>query len=215
MNTRRGLPVRVVVSDSGPLISLAACGRLDLLQEFRRPILVPDVIRAECLRFPGRIGAATLAEWFEPSTCPAEVLPTPFMAVWQEAVATEDETPGLHTSVGIGDAATAWLLRQAQFGIGLDGPILVLTEDGPFGDGVLRDRFPEVHVLSTRALLRTLENFGRIVSAEAILGEIAQAGRQLARYLADRPGRPSPGTRTTWAEVLAPPIGQPGSNDEP
>ena len=202
MNTRRGLPVQVVVSDTGPLISLAACGRLDLFTEFRRPVRVPDVVRAECLRHPGKIGTATLEAWFDPSTCPAEVLATPFMAAWEKAVPKEEANPELHASLGIGNAALAWLLRQAQAGIGLDVPTLILTEDGPFGDGIVRDRFPEVHVLSTRAFLRTLENFGQIPSAERIIEEIARAGRQLARYMADRPGRISPGVRMTWADAL-------------
>ena len=110
--------------------------------------------------------------------------------------------PACHESVGIGDAATAWILGQAQLGKGLLTPTLVLSEDGPFGDGVIRDRFPEVHVLSTRALLRSLENFGLIASADDIIADIADAGRQLSRYMADRPRHPLLGTRTTWAEVL-------------
>lgn len=203
MSLRQGLPVQVVVSDAGPLISLAACRRLDLLTEFRRPVRVPDVVRAECLRHPDKIGTATLTDWFDPSTCPAEVLATPFMPIWEQAVSQEQALPGSRASLGIGDAALAWLLRQAQAGVGLNVPTFILTEDGPFGDGSVRDRFPEVHMLSTRAFLRTLENFGRIASAEGIVGGIAQAGGQLARYMADRPGRPSPGTKTTWADVLA------------
>jgi len=203
MTSRAGLPIRLVVSDSGPLISLAACGRLDLLLEFRRPVHIPDVVKAECLRFPEKVGAATLAQWFEPDTCPAYIMPTPLLVAWQQAVADEALNPNLHMSVGLGDAAIAWLLRQIQSYPQEQEPTLVLTEDGPFGDGVIRNDFPEVHVLSTRALLRTLENFGRIPSAQAILDDIAHAGRQLARYLADRPGRPSPGTKTSWAEVLA------------
>ncbi len=117
-------------------------------------------------------------------------------------MAADDRAPGRRLAVGMGDAATAWLLRQGAEGLLSDGPALVLTEDAPFGDGALREAFPEVHVLSTRAFLRTLENLGRIRSAEAVIGEIAVAGRVLARYLADRPGRPEPGVRTTWAEVL-------------
>jgi hypothetical protein len=61
---RRGLPIQVVISDTGPLISLAACDRLSLLWIFSRPIRFTDVVKAECLRFPGKIGAGTLADWF-------------------------------------------------------------------------------------------------------------------------------------------------------
>jgi hypothetical protein len=57
-------------------------------------------------------------------------------------------------------------------------------------------------VLSTRAFLRTLRNFGRIEAADAIIADDAAAGRRLARYLTDRPGRPAPGAKTSWADVL-------------
>lgn len=203
MNNRRGIPVRVILADSGPLISLAACGQLRLLDEFRRPVGIPDVIKAESTRFPEKIGAATLDEWFRSEHCPVDVIATPILSAWEKAVAAEAADSNLHLSDGLGDAALVWILRQAAFEIGFDGPTLVLTEDGPFGDGVLRSAFPEVHVLSTRAFLRTLENFGRLASAQAVIEQIAGAGRQLARYLADRPGYPLPGTRTTWAEVLS------------
>jgi len=133
---------------------------------------------------------------------PAETLPTPLLAVWQQAVADETKDPNLHSSEGLGDATIAWLLRQIQGGRIAEGPTLVLTEGGPFGNGVLLDRFPEAHVLSTRAFLRALANFKVIPSDEAVIEEIANAGRKLARYLADRPGRLSPGTKTTWSEVL-------------
>lgn len=203
MTPARGLEVRVVVADSGPLITLAACDRLNLLEDFATPVWIPDVVRAECLRFPERLGAATLADWFANARRPFAVMPTPLLAAWDTAVALDAEHPHLRTAVGLGDAAIAWLLRQAELGFGSALPTLVLTEDAPFGDGILRDRFPEVHVLSTRAFLRTLQNFGRIESAEAIIADIAAAGRALSRYMADRPGRPAAGTRTTWADILA------------
>ena len=41
-------------------------------------------------------------------------------------------------------------------------PTLGLTGDGLFEGGVLRDQFPEIHVLSTHAFLCTLENSGVI-----------------------------------------------------
>ena len=74
MNSGRRLPIQVVISDTGPLISLAACGQLDLLGEFQRPVRVPDVVKAECLRYPEKIGAATLAEWFSSANCPVGLL---------------------------------------------------------------------------------------------------------------------------------------------
>ena len=198
---RSRLPIQVVIVDTGPLISLAACDHLELLMEFRQPVRVPDVIKAECLRNPEKIDAATLVDWFGSPDCPVEILSTPLMSAWMQAVATEATDPASHESIGLGDAAIAWLLRQDRLATGRI-PTMVVTEDAPSGDGVIRDRFPEIHVLSTRALLQTLENFGRIASAEHIINQLALAGRHLARYMADRPGRPVPATRTSWADVL-------------
>lgn len=198
MTARKGLPIQVVVADAGPLISLAACDRLDLLGAFDRPVRVADVVRAGCLRHPGKIGTATLAQWFADPGCPAQVVATPLLVAWEGALANEAADPGNRDSVGIGDAATAWLLRQAQFGFLLDGPVLVLTEDGPFGDGVIRDRFPEVHVLSTRALLRTLENFGVI------------ALRKRSSRRSRRPGDPWPATWPIVRAVFRPSLGRVG-----
>ncbi len=203
MSGRRGLPVQIIVADTGPLITLAACGRLDLLLEFRLPVNIPDVIKAECLRYPDKIGAATLEAWFASPNAPVRIIATPVLAAWTQAVTQEAADPASHASVGIGDASTAWLLRQMHAPGGPQGPFLVLTEDGPFGDGILRDSFREAHVLSTRAFLRALENYGRIPSAQAVIAEVADAGRLLSKYMADRPGRPEPGTKTSWADVLA------------
>jgi hypothetical protein len=52
------------VVDSGPLISLAACGRLGLLGSFSRPIRIADVARAECVRDLEKVGASRLADRF-------------------------------------------------------------------------------------------------------------------------------------------------------
>jgi hypothetical protein len=67
---------------------------------------------------------------------------------------------------------------------GPDVTSLVLTEDASFGNTILKRN---VHVLSTRPFLATLEELGIIPSATVILKDIAVAGRRLARYQADRP----------------------------
>ncbi len=79
MTSRRAVPVEVVVADAGPLVSLAACDRLALLEVFGRPVRVPDVVRAECLRFPDRVGAETLARWFASPGAGVRVMPTPLL----------------------------------------------------------------------------------------------------------------------------------------
>ena len=133
MIARSRLPIQVVIVDTGPLISLAACDHLELLSEFQKPIQVPDVIKAECLRNPEKIGAATLSDWFTSPDCPVEVLNTPLMPAWTQAVEKEASDPASRESIGLGDAATAWLLGQARLSPWTT-PTLVVTEDAPFGD---------------------------------------------------------------------------------
>lgn len=83
--------------------------------------------------------------------------------------------------------------------------VLVLLEDAAFGDGVLLPQAPEVTALSTRAFLRTLQNYGLIASAEDVLKRVSEnsAGqRNVSKYMADRPGRLGPGARADWKSPL-------------
>ena len=64
------------------------------------------------LRDAEKIATIALANWFQSSDCFAEVLATPFLEVWQTETAADDATPGRRRALGIGDAATAWVLRK-------------------------------------------------------------------------------------------------------
>jgi hypothetical protein len=110
-----------------------------------------------------------------------------------------DET---HPSRGIGDASIAWLIQRLNSTSAQDEIVLMLSEDSAFGDSVIRTRNPEGYMLSTRLFLKTLENFGRVASAEIIIREIAEKGRSVARYAVDRPGKIDPKTRSQWTDAL-------------
>lgn len=199
----RRISVTIVVVDSGPLISLAVSGQLRLLDEFARRIKITDVVQAECLRFPDRLGSDILARWF-PGLDPERymVISTPFLEIWKDAVQMETDGDETYPSKGIGDASIAWLIQRLNSTDQHGEVILLLSEDSAFGDAVIRARNPEVYMLSTRLFLKTLENFGRIPSAATILREIAEKGRAIARYSVDRPGRLSPSIKSQWTDVL-------------
>lgn len=202
MNTPRRIAVRLVVVDSGPLISLAAARRLDLLSAFDRPVRIVDVAREECLRDLGAVGASDLKNWFAATDGDRyQVVSTPLLPVWREAAAREAAGDETRPTKGLGDAAAAWLLARLQEEKPGE-PALLLLEHGPFGDGIVRLRHPEVYALSTRSFLLTLENFGAIPSAGDIVLAIARAGRTLARYRVDRPGRFGDGSRSSWTDPL-------------
>ncbi|AZO23612.1 hypothetical protein EJ070_25015 [Mesorhizobium sp. M1E.F.Ca.ET.045.02.1.1] len=203
MSDYRRLPVTIVIVDSGPLISLAACHRLDLLGEFKRRVRVTDVVRAECLRYPDKIGAAELASWFQQVDGQKhKVIDTPLLDDWLDAVAQEEAGNTSRPSKGIGDASIAWLIQQINNSEPRDELILLLSDDANFGDVVVRGSHPEVYMLSTRLFLQVLENFGRLQSAQSLYQEIVEAGRNLGRYAVDRPGRVQRGVKSQWTDVL-------------
>jgi hypothetical protein len=201
MTTFTRVPVDLVVVDAGPLITLSIAGELRLLQKFRRPIRILDVVKAECTRFRDKPGANELASWFiEAEGRDYSTIETPgHLARYLEAVAKEDAGDTNWPSQGIGDEAITWYLANvSKIEQGRD-VVLVLLEDAPFGDGVLSTQNPEVAAVSTRAFLRTLQNFGVIESADAIVKRVEEnsgAMRTVARYLADRPGRLASNVRT-------------------
>lgn len=199
----RTVPVTVVVAASGPLISLAACRRLDLLTVFGgEPVQIADVAKAECTRYLDKIGAADLAAWFDATEGTVhDVVTTGLLPVWEQAVALEDGGDLSRPSKQIGDAAATVvlsLLRSRR----PNEVALLLLEDAGLGDGVVMAQHRDVHTLSTRAFLQTLQNYGVIPSAMQIIAEIAAAGRALSRYTSDRPGLLGGGAKTSWASAL-------------
>ncbi|MEJ0052509.1 MAG: hypothetical protein WDN02_15130 [Methylovirgula sp.] len=195
-------PITLVVADSGPLISLAIAERTDLLNLFGVPIHVLDIVREECLRKPDSPGEPELKHWFAGNKDKIDIIKSPIIGAYHEAV--EREIAGIepHATEGLGDAAISWFIVQAPRRYGSETISLILTEDGPFGDTRL-DR--SVHVLSTRPFLQTLENMNLIPSAQTIISDIeAKSGRRVARYAADRPaliGRTGR-TRSNWTDTV-------------
>lgn len=57
-------PIDLIIPDSGPLISLAHAGRLDLVLVFDRPVVVADIVKLECLKKPGSPDHTALVDWF-------------------------------------------------------------------------------------------------------------------------------------------------------
>lgn len=195
--------IRLVIPDAGPLISLAMADRLDLLECFTVPIATMDIVKAETLfkEWPGR---SRLERWFQRNATMIEIIESPFMDAYAKAMEQERTTTKPNATRGMGDAAIAWYVVNAPYLRTDHATMLVLTEDAAFGDKVLgRD----VHVLSTRAFLQTLQNLEVIASASQVLADIERGGRIVAPYMADRPGLVgSKGrSKTAWRSAIRPP----------
>jgi hypothetical protein len=211
VNTWKKKPVTLIVADAGPLISLACADHLDLLQTFGRPVLIVDVVQAECTRKLNAPGEERLTHWFDVGGGNQfQLVSTPFLKLYQDALQKELSGEDPEATQGFGDATIAWLIKNLGRVRSKDDIALVLTQDAPFGDGpVLGQR--HAHVLSTREWLKTLERLEVIPSAKQIITEMEDGGRKVARYMADRPADLARGTRSDWkdgTEQIAKQIGR-------
>ena len=192
--------IRLVIPDTGPFISLATADRLDLLERFTVPLATMDIVKAECLykAWPGR---ERLEQWLKRNANRLEIIESPFMDAYAKAMEQERSKLKPEATRGLGDAAIAWYVINAPYIRPEHTTMLVLTEDATFGDKVLgRD----VHALSTRAFLQTLENLKVIKSAKSVLADIERGGRVVAPYMADRPALVGPKKRskTAWTSII-------------
>jgi hypothetical protein len=176
--------VDLVLPDSGPLISLARANRLDLLELSAVPIVVLDVVRAECLRKPEAPDHATLARWFERAGNRITVVPTPLGPVYEQALASERS--GAHRSAtrGLGDAALTWALVNIDRLARPSAVPLVIVEDRHLA--VRLNEMHLGHIISTRVWLAGLEEAG-LADYHAVIAAMAHHGRALSTLAIDAP----------------------------
>lgn len=174
----------LVILDSGPLISLAYADRLDLIEVFDRPIIVPDIVKLECLKKPDAPDYAVLQRWFAQAGNRVRIVETPVREAYEAALARERRGERRATS-GFGDAVLSYVLRRLDDYVPQGSVPLVLIEDETASK--LLARFERAHILSTRTWLVSLERAGVIRSAQAVIDRIAYGGRVLSQLQADRP----------------------------
>lgn len=188
-------PIDVVLPDTGPLISMAVADRLDLFQSFERPVLIPDVVREECLSRSDKLGYSRLRDWFTMTgRNQFRIVDTPFIDTYRKLAAEprqEGRRPPHH---GMGEATLMWTIANIEEIHAHGAVCLVITEDGRAGDTLPR----LVHALSTRAWLEGLENIGFDIDAGQIISSIAEKGRIVSPYSRDQRGTDADGNRTDW-----------------
>lgn len=192
--------VDLVIPDSGPLISLAHAGRLDLVQVFERPVVIADIVKLECLKKPGSPDHDVLADWFGRMGNGIRIEDTGMRGVYEAAIERERSGEEPRATSGYGDAALAFMLRRLDVIAGPDTIPLVLLEDSQAAR--LLQRYDRAHILSTRTWLNSLERAGLIPSADAIIGQMKGAGRDLSAMQVDRPGRDDD-LRSDWLRHVA------------
>ena len=185
----RGRHATLLIAEDGPLVSLRAAGRLDLLLRLGARVLVPDGVLDTVARDPGNPepalparrpsrparrqapsdpGDAAIRAFVEAHSPPIAVEKT-----WAGEIARRRRLAGEPPKTNAGDIALADFMTA---GGGIDrylrsgDPFLVLVERlrsfRPF-------RAPSnLHLLSTAGLLRGLERVGVIPSADEVLRDM-------------------------------------------
>ena len=155
----------LIVTDSGPLITLAVAQSLDSLLLPKLPIIVPDMVRFEVIRDISKPGAQEVADWIRVREgVQVRVASTVEFEEYQILLATN---PATKTS-NRGERAAAEVLSKELEGKD-HGAILIFEDSGVRKQNFLVRLPDEVLVASTSEFLFGLESVGLISSAAEIL----------------------------------------------
>jgi hypothetical protein len=170
---------RLIVTDTGPLITLAAADALDYLLYADVPIFIPDAVLYEATVKSSALGAESIAAWVQQH--PGRVVPIVTEAFANFLAAREGNAA--HRERDLGERAAVEAIR---YGIALAAAerAVLITED----DRVMRGTFvitvedrERIIPITTHDYLAGLEAAGRINSADTVYKLAEAAGRQASR----------------------------------
>ena len=189
----------LIVTDSGPLITLAIAGALDVLFLPNLPVIVPDMVRHEVIQDLSKPGAALVAAWIRLND-PHRLTVRP-TEVFEEYMLLTSINPATKTK-NRGEQAAAEVLGNALEG--KDFGAILIFEDSAVRKTNFLTRLPDgVVVTSTSEFLFGLESHGLLVNAQAILDDAVNVRGNdiLIRYLAGTEGSEPV---SDWATRLRP-----------
>lgn len=168
----RPKPIALVVTDAGPLITLALAGELDvLIQKDGIHVFVPDMVRFEVLRHIDKPGAQEIDAWIRRNE--PDKVTVSSTEEFQEFQIVLGAKPNAR-SRGRGEAAAAEVLKR-ELAKG-DRIGILLFEDGDLRTNTYIVKAPDnVLIISTAQFLMGLEREGLIASAEEILDRVTSA----------------------------------------
>lgn len=155
----------LIVTDSGPLITLAIAGSLDVLFLPNLPVIVPDMVRYEVIQDISKPGAALVADWIRAND-PHRLTVQP-TEVFEEFMLLRSINPATKTKNRGEQAAAEVLGRKLE---DKDCGAILLFEDSAVRKTNFLTRLPDcVVVTSTSEFLFGLESHGLLENAGAIL----------------------------------------------
>lgn len=177
-----GVTAKLIVSDTGPLITLAAANSLDYLLYPGIPIYLPDAVLYEATVNSAALGAVSIASWVQANSKQVHPIATEAYANFQ----TLRERNPSHRQRDLGERAA---LEAIRYGVVLTSSerAILITEDDRVVRGsflILAEDRERVIPITTMDFLVGLETAGRINSAEEIYRLAEDAGRTASRSTA-------------------------------
>ena len=189
----------LIVTDSGPLITLAVANALDVLFLPGLPVIVPDMVRNEVIADLSKPGAVLVAEWMRLNS--PKKLTIGLTEVFEEYMLLRSINPTTK-SKNRGEQAAAEILSR-ELDQKKHGAVL-LFEDAAVRKVIYLTRLPDqVVVTSTSEFLHGLESRGLIKDAQSILMRAVdvRGNEVLARHLDGSDGSEFV---QDWADRMAP-----------
>jgi hypothetical protein len=167
------IDVRIIVTDTPPLITLAAAKSLDYLLYPALPLIIPDAVFYEATGAAGKLGAQEILDWYRDHEDLVRVEPT---GIFRDEMTLVEL--GRRPSRDFGERAALEVIRTLP--LGENERALLLSDDRDAERLVIVD--PEkLILLTTWDYLRQLEEAQRIQSAEAVIEAARAAGRNPPR----------------------------------
>lgn len=187
----------LVVTDSSPLIALAAADSLHLLTMPGLPVMIPDMVYHETTRHIAKLGASAIVDWVRRARPLVTIEPTSVYAEYQALVGLDPKTRARDRGEQSASEVLGDMIASDE-----GSSAILLFEDSDLGRRKFINALPErVMPLSTSGYLKVLEEMGWIASTEAILDQAMANGRDVG----NKGPRPFP-SRPRWR--CGPPSGR-------
>jgi hypothetical protein len=172
------LRAKLIVPDTGPLITLAAAESLDYLLYPAVPVYVPDAVLYEATVRSDALGAQSIAEWAQRNSQQVFPLVTQAFADYLSALEA-----GLRAPRDLGERAAVEAIRHTLV-LAPQERAVFITEDDRLLTGtyvVLEADQDRMISITTRDFLEGLEEAQRINSVEDVYRRAEDAGRFASR----------------------------------
>lgn len=188
----------LIVTDAGPLITLAVAQALDTLLLAKLPVIVPDMVRFEVVRDSSKPGAQEVADWIRRHE--GQGLRVASTEVFEEYQLLLAANPATRTKDRGEQAAAEVLgreLRDTQ-----SGAILLFEDSGVRKQNFLIRLPDEVVVVSTSEFLFGLQSAKLLTSAADVLARATtlRGNQVLERHVGGTASAPS----KSWPARLKP-----------